>query len=92
MRKQETRKRKKARRVRNQRHSHKRSHRHKSHKRSHRRSHKQQGGDYVKNFTGRSIVGMPYTKDAVVVTGQDVMKAEDLQRYWDYRDFQGPEQ
>jgi len=89
MRKQETRKRKKARRVRkSRRQKQKCSQKRQRHRRSSHR-HKQQGGDYVKNFTGKSIDDMPYTKEAVVVAGQDVMKAKDLRRHAEYLDFQG---
>lgn len=80
MRKQETRKRKKARRVR------------KSRRQKQKRSHtkrRQQGGNFVEDFTGKSIDGMPYTKEAVVVAGQDIMKAKDLKRHAEYLDFQG---
>jgi hypothetical protein len=90
MRKQETRKRKKAKRVRKsrrqkQRRSHTKRQRHR--RSSHR--HKQQGGNYAEDFTGKSIDGMPYTKEAVVVAGQDIMKVRDLKRHAEYLDFQG---
>jgi hypothetical protein len=93
MRKQETRTRKKAKRVRkSRRQKQKRSH---TKRQRHRRSshrHKQQGGNYAKDFTGESIDGMPYAKDAVVVAGQDVMDATKLQQHADYLDSQGKEQ
>jgi hypothetical protein len=89
MRKQETRKRKKAKRVRkSRRQKQKRSHT----KRQRQQKRRQQGGNYAEDFTGKSIDGMPYAKDAVVVAGQDVMKAKDLKRHGEYLDFQGKEQ
>jgi hypothetical protein len=81
MRKQETRKRKKAKRVRKSRRQKRNSHRN--------QKRRQQGGNYAKDFTGKSIDGMPYTKKAVVVAGQDVMEAKDLQQHADYLDRQG---
>jgi hypothetical protein len=86
MRKQETRKRKKAKRVRKSRRQ-KQRRSHTKRQRQHKR--KQQGGNFAEDFTGKSIVGMPYTEKAVVVAGQYVMKAKDLQKHWDYLDFQG---
>ena len=103
MRKQETRKGKKVKRVRknrSRRHTHTKrcSHKHSSHRRhrlrggSHRLrggSHRLRGGSYAKDFTEREVDGMPYTEKAVVVAGQYVMKAKDLQQHADYLDRQG---
>jgi hypothetical protein len=86
MRKQETRKRKKAKQVRKSRRQKQKRNSHRNQKR------RQQGGNYAEDFTGKSIDGMPYTKEAVVVAGQDVMKAKDLKRHGEYLDFQGKEQ
>lgn len=93
MRKQETRKGKKVKRVRKN-----RSRRHKHTKRcSHRRhrlrggSHRLRGGSYAKDFTEREVDDMPVTRDAVITTseGGPPMSVRAFEAHALYRDFQG---
>jgi len=84
MRKQKTRKRIRKNQSRRTRHT-KRSHKH--------RSKKQQGGNYAKDITKRTIDDIPVTDKAVIsMAGQPTMSVDEFERHAAYRDFQGEEQ
>jgi hypothetical protein len=70
------------------------SRRHKYTKRSHKhRSKKQQGGNYAKDITKRTIDDIPVTDKAVIsMAGQPTMSVDEFERHAAYRDFQGEEQ
>lgn len=67
--------------------------RRKSMKRRMHKRQKQQGGNYAKDVTKRTIDDMPVTDKAVIsIAGQPPMSVGAFEDHAKYRDFQGEEQ